>query len=133
MPQTRFVLRKALDLDKKVLVVVNKIDRPAARYLSRAVNCLASLTSHRQQLSDQQVPETGRLRRPDYVIDSTFDLFVELGAHDEQVDFPIMYASGVNGTAGPEPDKLAPDLEPLFDMIVKEVCCSASAVQSVCT
>ena len=62
------------------------------------------------------------LYRPDYVIDSTFDLFVELGADDHQVDFPIMYASGVNGTAGLEPDQLAPDLGPLFDMIIKEVC-----------
>ncbi|KAK9797730.1 hypothetical protein WJX73_002120 [Symbiochloris irregularis] len=89
MPQTRFVLRKALDLNKKVVVVVNKVDRPASR--------------------------------PDYVIDTTFDLFVELGATDEQLDFPIVYASGQNGTAGPDPDSLAPTLEPLFDCIVENV------------
>lgn len=59
--------------------------------------------------------------RPDYVVDSTFDLFVELGASDDQVDFPIVYASGVNGTAGLSPQDLAPDLEPLFDCIIEHV------------
>ncbi|KAK9842368.1 hypothetical protein WJX84_007744 [Apatococcus fuscideae] len=89
MPQTRFVLRKALDLNKKVIVVVNKIDRPSAR--------------------------------PDWVIDATFDLFVELGATDEQCDFPVVYASGANGIAGPDPKDLAEDLAPLFEAIVREV------------
>ena len=63
MPQTRFVTKKALALNKKVIVVVNKVDRPAARI--------------------------------DYVIDSTFQLFLDLGANDEQCDFPIVYASGM--------------------------------------
>jgi len=89
MPQTRFVLRKALSLDKKVVVVVNKIDRPAAR--------------------------------PDYVIDAVFDLFCELDATDEQCDFPVVYASGMSGIAGNEPDQLSEDLEPLFDAILREV------------
>ncbi|CAL8466846.1 g6382 [Coccomyxa elongata] len=89
MPQTRFVLRKALALDKKVIVVVNKIDRPAAR--------------------------------PDFVIDATFDLFCELCATDEQCDFPVVYASGVNGIAGGSPADLADDLAPLFEAIVREV------------
>ncbi|KAL4446235.1 hypothetical protein ABPG77_003042 [Micractinium sp. CCAP 211/92] len=89
MPQTRFVLRKALELNKKVVVVVNKVDRPAAR-------C-------------------------DWVIDQTFELFLDLGASDEQCDFPVVYASGMAGIAGPSPDELADDLEPLFDMIVREV------------
>lgn len=89
MPQTRFVLRKSLALNKKVIVVVNKIDRDAAR--------------------------------PDYVIDTTFELFCELGASDEQCDFPAVYASGVNGTAGTLPSSLADDLEPLFEAIVKEI------------
>mmetsp|Transcript_3232 Transcript_3232/g.7093 ORF Transcript_3232/g.7093 Transcript_3232/m.7093 type:complete len:688 (-) Transcript_3232:619-2682(-) len=89
MPQTRFVLKKALQLEKKVVVVVNKIDRPAAR--------------------------------PDWVIDNTFELFMDLGASDEQCEFPVIYASGVNGIAGLKPDQLADDLEPLFQAIVKEV------------
>jgi GTP-binding protein len=89
MPQTRFVLRKALALNKKVVVVVNKIDRPAAR--------------------------------PDYVIDAVFDLFCELEACDEQCDFPVVYASGMSGIAGDEPDNLADDLEPLFEAIIREV------------
>ena len=63
-PQTRFVLKKALAMGHRVLVVVNKIDRPAAR--------------------------------PDYVVDKTFDLFCELGASDEQTDFPIIYSSAIN-------------------------------------
>ncbi|KAK9810279.1 hypothetical protein WJX72_007818 [[Myrmecia] bisecta] len=89
MPQTRFVLKKALALQKKVIVVVNKIDRPAAR--------------------------------PDFVIDATFDLMLDLGASDEQCDFPVVYASGVNGIAGNDPSTLAEDLEPLFTAIVREV------------
>ena len=70
MPQTRFVLRKALELQKRVVVVVNKIDRPAAR--------------------------------PDWVIDSTFELFMDLGASDELCEFPVVYASGAwcLGSAG---------------------------------
>ena len=59
--------------------------------------------------------------RPDYVIDTTFELFCELGASDEQCDFPAVYASGVNGTAGMLPHSLADDLEPLFEAIVKEI------------
>jgi len=89
MPQTRFVTKKALGLGKKVVVVVNKIDRAAAR--------------------------------PDWVVDSTFELFMDLGATDEQCEFPVVYASGVNGIAGHSADTLAETLEPLFDTIVKEV------------
>lgn len=62
-----------------------------------------------------------RLCRPDFVIDTTFELFCELGASDEQCDFPAVYASGVNGTAGMLPHSLADDLEPLFEAIVKEI------------
>ena len=89
MPQTRFVLKKALELEKKVVVVVNKIDRPAAR--------------------------------PDWVLNEVFDLFVSLDASDEQCDFPVVYASGFQGIAGPEPDQLGDTLEHLFDTIVNEV------------
>jgi GTP-binding protein len=55
------------------------------------------------------------------VIDSTFDLFVDLGATDEQCDFPVVYASGANGVAGGSPEELAEDLAPLFEAIVREV------------
>lgn len=89
MPQTRFVLRKALELNKKVVVVVNKVDRPAAR--------------------------------PDWVIDQTFELFCELGANDDQCDFPVVYASGLSGIAGNDPAELEDNLEPLFEAIVREV------------
>ena len=67
MPQTKFVLKKALELELKPIVVINKIDKPDAR--------------------------------PEEVIDEVFDLFVELGANDEQLDFPIIYASARNGFA----------------------------------
>lgn len=59
--------------------------------------------------------------RPDFVIDATFDLFCELCATDEQCDFPVVYASGVNGIAGPSPTDLKDDLAPLFEAIVREV------------
>ncbi|GAB2249408.1 hypothetical protein Droror1_Dr00012767 [Drosera rotundifolia] len=87
MPQTRFVLKKALEFGHAVVVVVNKIDRPSAR--------------------------------PDYVINSTFELFIDLNATDEQSDFQVVYASGLNGKAGLHPETLADDLEPLFETIVR--------------
>ena len=69
MPQTRFVLKKALALGKKAIVVVNKIDRPGAR--------------------------------PAEVVDEVIDLFIELDAEEDQLDFPVVYASGRDGTSGP--------------------------------
>ena len=89
MPQTRFVLKKALSLSKKVIVVVNKIDRPMAR--------------------------------PDAVIDSVLDLFIELGADDSQIDFPVVYASGRDGYAMLSVDEEGKDLMPLFEKIVSEI------------
>ncbi|MGC6341892.1 translational GTPase TypA [Bisgaard Taxon 45] len=59
--------------------------------------------------------------RPDWVVDQVFDLFVNLGATDEQLDFPIIYASALNGVAGLEHDELAEDMTPLFEAIVKHV------------
>ncbi|KAI3507566.1 hypothetical protein L1887_22554 [Cichorium endivia] len=87
MPQTRFVLKKALEFGHAVVVVVNKIDRPSAR--------------------------------PDFVINSTFELFIELNASDEQCDFQAVYASGIKGMAGLSPDNLADDLGPLFETIIR--------------
>ena len=55
------------------------------------------------------------------MIDQTFDLFVELGASDDQCDFPVVYASGVNGIAGDSTDDMAETLEPLFEAVVREV------------
>jgi GTP-binding protein len=86
MPQTRFVLRQALEKGHKTIVVVNKIDRPAAR--------------------------------PDYVVNATFDLFIDLGATDEQADFPVIYTIALEGRAGYQPETLGPDLRPLFDTIL---------------
>jgi len=89
MPQTRFVLRKALGLGLRILVVINKVDRPNAR-LEEALN-------------------------------ETFDLFIELGATDEQADFPVVYAIGLTGRAGHTAATLQNDLGPLFETIVKEI------------
>lgn len=88
-PQTRFVLDKALQKGMKALVVVNKVDRPAARV--------------------------------DYVVDTVFDLFVDLGASDDQTDFRVVYASGLLGKAGDEADELADDMGPLFDAIIEGI------------
>jgi len=89
MPQTRFVLRKALQAGHRAIVVVNKIDRPNAR--------------------------------PQWVVNETFDLFVELGASDEQAEFPVVYASALNGISGTDPDALSDSLEPLFDAILAHI------------
>ncbi len=89
MPQTRFVLKKALNLGKKPIVVVNKIDRPTAR--------------------------------PAEVIDEVLDLFIELGADDEQIEFPVVYASGRDGYASLSINKKGTDLRPLFETIVENI------------
>ena len=89
MPQTRFVLRKALALGKTPIVVVNKVDRPGARPLE--------------------------------VVDETLELFIELGATAEQLDFPVVYASARDGYAGMEPDALGTDMQPLFDTIISTI------------
>ena len=89
MPQTRFVLRQALEKGHKVILVVNKIDRPAAR--------------------------------PDWVVDATFDLFIDLGASEEQAEFPVIYTRALDGHAGHSPDALDADLTPLFDTILEHL------------
>ena len=89
MPQTRFVLKKALALGKKAVVVVNKIDRPMAR--------------------------------PHEVVDEVLDLFIELGADDDQIEFPVIFASGRDGYANYSPDIPGTDMKPLFDAIVNEI------------
>ncbi|MGO0062104.1 translational GTPase TypA [Brevibacillus fluminis] len=89
MPQTRFVLRKALEAKVTPIVVVNKVDRENAR--------------------------------PQEVINEVYDLFIDLDATEDQLDFPIVYASGLQGIAGMEPDKLESDLRPLFDAIVEHM------------
>jgi GTP-binding protein len=89
MPQTRFVLKKALQLDLKPIVVINKIDRPEAR--------------------------------PYEVVDEVLELFIELGANDDQLEFPVIYASSRDGYAALDISDEKQSLKPLFDAIVKNV------------
>lgn len=89
MPQTRFVLKKALGLKKTPLVVINKIDRDGAR--------------------------------PAEVIDEVLDLFIELGADDDQIEFPVIYASARDGYASTDPDVREGDMRPLFDAILENI------------
>ncbi len=89
MPQTKFVLKKSLELHLKPIVVINKIDRPNAR--------------------------------PTEIVNQTFDLFCELNATDEQLDFPIVYASGKDGLATLELDEKPTDMKPLLDTIIHRV------------
>jgi GTP-binding protein len=89
MPQTKFVLRKALQQGLTPVVVLNKIDRPAAR--------------------------------PAEVIDEVLELFIELEASDEQLEFPVVYASGLNGIAGLEADALGATMEPLYETILEKI------------
>jgi GTP-binding protein len=89
MPQTRFVLKKSLELGLKPIVVINKIDRPAARI--------------------------------EKVVDEVFDLFVELGANDEQLDFSIIYTSAKQGISRINPDDEDSDITPVLDLIIEKV------------
>ncbi|MBK5210994.1 MAG: translational GTPase TypA [Coriobacteriia bacterium] len=89
MPQTRFVLKKALENKLKPMVVINKIDRPGAR--------------------------------PHEVLDEVFELMLELGANDSQLDFPVIYTSAVNGYSRVEPDDGNMDMVPLLDAILEYI------------
>lgn len=89
MPQTRFVLKKSLEIGIRPMVIINKIDRPGAD--------------------------------PEKALSQVFDLFVQLGAHDEQLDFPYVYAVGRDGTAKRKMSDESKDLTPLFDYILEHV------------
>jgi len=91
MPQTRFVLKKALEADVTPIVIVNKIDKPTAR--------------------------------PKEVVDEVIDLFIELGADIDQLDFPVIYASGLAGTSSihPEVETQQPTMEPILEAIVNYI------------
>jgi GTP-binding protein len=89
LPQTRFVLRKALEANLPIVLVVNKIDRPDAR-----------------------VKE---------VVDEVYELFLDLDAREEQIDFPILYCVARDGQAGTDPAALADDLRPLMDVLIERV------------
>ncbi len=91
MPQTRFVLKKALGLEKKVVVVVNKIDRPGAR--------------------------------PEEVIDEVLDLFIELGANEDQLEFPVVYASAREGYSSLDSSVREGDMRPLLESILENIEC----------
>ncbi len=88
MPQTRFVLKKAMEMGHKAIVVVNKVDRKDAE--------------------------------PQRVLNDTYDLFIELGASEDQTDFPIIYSNAVTAQAGATPE-LSPDLQPLFQAILRHI------------
>lgn len=91
MPQTRFVLKKALEQNVTPIVVVNKIDKPSAR--------------------------------PEHVVDEVLELFIELGADDEQLDFPVIYASALNGTSSlsDNPSDQEKTMAPIFDTIIEHI------------
>ncbi|MGG3574445.1 translational GTPase TypA [Bacillus gobiensis] len=91
MPQTRFVLKKALEQKLNPIVVVNKIDRDFAR--------------------------------PEEVVDEVIDLFIELDATEEQLEFPVVYASAINGTASTDPKQQDENMESLFESIVENIPC----------
>jgi GTP-binding protein len=89
MPQTKFVLRQALQRGHKAIVVVNKIDRANAR--------------------------------PMHTINATFDLFVDLGANEEQAEFPVLFTNALTGEAGLDHNHMGPTLEPLFETILEHI------------
>jgi GTP-binding protein len=89
MPQTRFVLKKALEQNLTPIVVVNKIDRDFAR--------------------------------PVEVIDEVIDLFIELGANEDQLEFPVIFASAINGTASTDHEKQDENMQCLYDSIVENI------------
>src|SRR5579885_743763 len=89
LPQTRFVLRKALEARLPVILVVNKVDRPDARVAE--------------------------------VVDETYELFLDLDAREDQIDFPIVYTNARAGWASVDPDTAGTDLKPLFELLVDHI------------
>jgi GTP-binding protein len=89
MPQTKFVLKKSLELGFEPIVVINKIDKPAAM--------------------------------PEAVVEMVYELFLDLGASDKQLDFPILYTISKEGRAGFKPEELSLDLKPLLETVIKKV------------
>ena len=90
MPQTRFVLKKALEMGHKIIVVINKIDKEGSR--------------------------------PDFALEATMELFLELGGHDQSLNFPVIYASGREGKAGKTPDiSKMENIIPIFEEIVRYI------------
>ena len=89
LPQTRFVLRKALEAKLPVILVVNKVDRPDARI--------------------------------EEVVNEVYELFLDLDADESQIEFPIVYTNAREGRAGLEPDALADDLQPLFELLLETI------------
>ncbi len=89
MPQTKFVLQKALDQELVPIVIVNKVDRPMAR--------------------------------PAAVVDEVLELFIDLGASEEQIEFPVVYASAIQGVSSFDPSEPGTDFQPIFDTIIKTI------------
>ncbi len=110
-------VERVLSMVDSVLLLVDAVDGPMPQ--TRFVTSKAFEQGLNPILVVNKVDRPGA--RPDWVVDQVFDLFDRLGATDEQLDFPIIYASALNGIAGPEPDKLADDMTPLFQMIVDQV------------
>ena len=110
-------VERVLSMVDSVLLLVDAVDGPMPQ--TRFVTSKAFEQGLKPIVVVNKVDRPGA--RPDWVIDQVFDLFDRLGATDEQLDFPIIYASALNGVAGPEADELADDMTPLFEMITEVV------------
>jgi GTP-binding protein len=110
-------VERVLSMVDSVCLLVDAVDGPMPQ--TRFVTSKAFEKGLKPIVVVNKVDRPGA--RPDWVIDQVFDLFDRLGATDEQLDFPVIYASALNGVAGPEPDELADDMTPLFQMIVDKV------------
>jgi GTP-binding protein len=110
-------VERVLSMVDSVCLLVDAVDGPMPQ--TRFVTSKAFEKGLRPIVVINKVDRPGA--RPDWVLDQVFELFDRLGATDEQLDFPVIYASAINGVAGPEADELAEDMTPLFQMIVDEV------------
>ena len=110
-------VERVLSMVDSVLLVVDAFDGPMPQ--TRFVTQKAFAHGLKPIVVINKIDRPGA--RPDWVVDQVFDLFVNLGATDEQLDFPIIYASALNGVAGLEHEELAEDMTPLFEAIVQHV------------
>jgi len=110
-------VERVLSMVDSVLLLVDAVDGPMPQ--TRFVTSKAFEQGLRPIVVINKIDRPGA--RPDWVMDQVFDLFDNLDATDEQLDFPVIYTSAINGIAGTDPENMAEDMQPLYEMIVKEV------------
>lgn len=110
-------VERIMNMVDGVLLLVDAVEGPMPQTRFVLKNALAA--GHNVILVVNKIDRP--TARPDFVVDATFDLFIDLGASNEQADFPVLYTNAIDACAGLSPDALSPNLQPLFDTIIEHI------------